>query len=167
MTKIWKETGFVESDRWVVTEEGETPANGETQILPLAEFLELAEASNEAGFGVLIAPADNVAALAPYLERIELVALAFPAFNDGRAFSHASLLRGRLGYQGEVRAVGDVLIDQIPLMIRCGIDSFAVKNETALKRLEEQRLPGIARHYQPATKASSANEAYSWRRKAS
>ncbi|MCQ1856330.1 DUF934 domain-containing protein, partial [Neorhizobium galegae] len=86
-------------------------------------------------------------------------------FNDGRAFSHASLLRDRLGYRNELRAVGDVLIDQVPLMLRCGIDSFSVKNATALKRLEEGRLPGIAEHYQPTARHAEKGEGYSWRRR--
>jgi uncharacterized protein (DUF934 family) len=167
MTKIWKETGFVENDNWTLPVDGEPLPAGARPILPLGEFLEQMEASNEGGFGVLIAPADDVAKLAPHLERVALVALSFPAFNDGRAFSHASLLRARLGYQGEVRAVGDVLIDQIPLMIRCGIESFAVTNATAIKRLSEGRLPGISLHSQPAFKAADAQQGYSWRRKAS
>ena len=120
----------------------------------------------DVGFGVLIKPADDVLKLEPYLYRLEIVAVAFPAFNDGRAFSHASLLRSRLNFTGEVRAVGDVLIDQIPLMLRCGIDSFAVTNATALKRLAENRLPGIANHYQPAARASADVGSYSWRRRA-
>ena len=91
---------------------------------------------------VLVEPADDVSKLAPHLDRLALVAVAFPAFNDGRAFSHAALLRTRHGYRGEIRAVGDVLIDQIPLMLRCGIDSFAVSDAVALKRLEEGRLTG-------------------------
>lgn len=113
---------------------------------------------------MLILPADNVKALAPYLDKIALVAVSFPAFSDGRAFSHASLLRDRLGYQGEIRAVGDVLIDPIPLMLRCGISSFAVTNPVALKRLEEGRLPGIDNHYQPTARASQDPKSYSWRR---
>lgn len=167
MTKIWKETGFVDNDAWALPVEGEPLPDDARPILSLTEFLEQMDASNEGGFGVLIAPADDVTKLAPYLERTALVALVFPAFNDGRAFSHASLLRSRLGYEGEVRAVGDVLIDQIPLMIRCGIDSFAVKNATALKRLGEGRLPGIELHTQPAIKAAEAGQGFSWRRKAS
>jgi uncharacterized protein (DUF934 family) len=73
-------------------------------------------------------------------------------------------LRQRLGYANELRAVGDVLIDQIPLMLRCGIDSFSVTNETALKRLEENRLPGIPHHYQPTARPAEAGPRYSWRR---
>ena len=167
MTRLWKENGFVENDAWVLPVEGEPVAEGAKVIYGFEEFLAAAEASNESGFGVLVKPADDVTKLGPYLDRISLVAVAFPAFNDGRGFSHASLLRSRLAFDGEVRAVGDVLIDQVPLMLRCGFDSFAVTNPTAIRRLEEKRLPGISLHYQPATRASKGNERFSWRRKAS
>ena len=111
-----------------------------------------------------IQPADNVKALALHLDKLALVAVNFPAFNDGRAFSHASLLRERLGYEGELRAVGDVLIDQIPLMLRVGISSMAVTNGTAIRRLEEGRLPGIDNHYQPTARKAADPKSYSWRR---
>jgi len=112
----------------------------------------------------LIAPADDVLKLEPYLDRIALISVAFPAFNDGRGFSHAALLRERLGYQGELRAVGDVLIDQVPLMLRTGFDSFAVTNATALKRLDENCLMGVAQRYQPTARPSGAVAGFSWRR---
>ena len=163
MTRIWNETGFVSDDPWVIETEDTKAGNNEKPILPLASFVEKAQAG-EKNLGVLILPADNVNALAPYLEAIALVAVSFPAFNDGRAFSHASLLRARLGFEGEIRAVGDVLIDPIPLMLRCGISSFAVTNATAIKRLEEGRLPGINNHYQPTARASDDPKSYSWRR---
>lgn len=164
MTSIWKETGFVDNDPWVIETDERKAGEGETPVLGLASFLEKVEESNEGGFGVLIAPSDDVTKLAPYLDRIALVALAFPAFGDGRAFSHASILRGRLGYTGEMRAVGDILIDPIPLMLRSGFDSFAVTNEVARQRLAEGRLPGIVDHYQPAARSATAPGGYSWRR---
>jgi uncharacterized protein (DUF934 family) len=164
MTKIWKETGFVENDPWVIETE-EVKAEGyQKAILPLDAFLAKVEDSNDTGLGVLIRPADDVTRLEPYLGRIALVAVEFPAFNDGRAFSHASLLRDRLGYKDEIRAVGDVLIDPLALMLRVGIDSFAVTNATALKRLAEGRIPGISLHYQPAAREAADPGSYSWRR---
>ena len=166
MTKIWNETGFVTDDPWVVETEETKAGSNEKAILGLGDFLAKVSETDEVGLGVLINPADDVRKLEGHLDRIGLVAVAFPAFNDGRAFSHASLLRSRLGFAGEVRAVGDVLIDQIPLMLRCGIDSFSVSNATALKRLAENRLPGIANHYQPTARPSQDVGSYSWRRRA-
>ncbi|EJC79202.1 hypothetical protein Rleg4DRAFT_0792 [Rhizobium leguminosarum bv. trifolii WSM2297] len=166
MTKIWRETGFVDNDPWVV-ETDEVKATGEQKpLLSLDELIAKADESNDVGLGVLIKPADDVRRLEPYLDRLEIVAVAFPAFNDGRAFSHASLLRQRIGYTNELRAVGDVLIDQVPLMQRVGIDSFSVSNATALKRLSENRLPAIPHHYQPAVRDAEAGKGYSWRRQA-
>jgi uncharacterized protein (DUF934 family) len=166
MTKIWRETGFVENDPWVI-ETDEVKASGDQKpLLTLDELIARADESNDVGFGVLIKPADDVLKLEPYLYRLEIVAVAFPAFNDGRAFSHASLLRQRLGFTNELRAVGDVLIDQVPLMLRVGIDSFAVTNETAIRRLSEKRLPSIPHHYQPAVRDAEAGKGYSWRRQA-
>jgi len=163
MTKIWNESGFQNDDPWVIETEETKAGSNEKPLLPLASFLEKAEAG-ETGLGVLIQPADNVKALAPHLDKIALAAVNFPAFNDGRAFSHASLLRERLAYQGELRAVGDVLIDQIPLMLRVGITSMAVTNDTAIRRLEEGRLPGIDNHYQPTARKAADPKSYSWRR---
>lgn len=162
--KIWRETGFVDNDPWIIETEEVKAADNQMPLLPLDAFIEKAEASNDVGLGVLLKPGDDVRKLEPYLYRIELVAVVFPAFNDGRGFSHASLLRDRLAYKNELRAVGDVLIDQIPLMLRCGIDSFSVTNETALKRLEEGRLPGISVHYQPTARPAERSGGYSWRR---
>ena len=166
MSKIWMTSGFVENDPWVIETEELKAGDSQKPLLPLDAFVARAQESNEVGLGVLIAPADDVTRLEPFLDRIDLVAVAFPAFNDGRGFSHASLLRSRLNFNGEVRAVGDVLIDQVPLMLRTGFTSFAVTNATAIKRLTENRLPGIDVHYQPTALPSSGGEAYSWRRRA-
>jgi uncharacterized protein (DUF934 family) len=163
MSRVWTESGFVSDDPWVIESEETRAGAGEKPILPLETFMEKAGAG-EQGLGVLIKPADNVRDLAPFLDQIALIAVSFPAFNDGRAFSHASLLRERLGYKGELRAVGDVLIDPIPLMLRVGITSFAVANPVALRRLEERRLPGIENHYQPTARPSQNPHSYSWRR---
>jgi uncharacterized protein (DUF934 family) len=64
--------------------------------------------------------------IAADLDRFALVVLSFPKFTDGRAYSQARLLRGRLGFKGELRADGEVLRDQLLFMQRCGIDAFAV-----------------------------------------
>ncbi len=166
MTKIWRETGFIENDPWVIETDEVKAAGNQKPLLTLDELIAKADESNDVGLGVVIRPADDVLKLEPYLYRLEIVAVAFPAFNDGRAFSHASLLRQRLGYTNELRAVGDVLIDQVPLMLRVGIDSFAVTNETAIRRLSEKRLPSIPHHYQPAVRDAEAGKGYSWRRQA-
>ena len=73
---------------------------------------------------VRIEPGDDARDLLPVLDRLKLVEVNFPAFTDGRGLSAARILR-EAGYAGELRAVGDVLVDQIAAMRRCGFDSFA------------------------------------------
>ncbi len=71
---------------------------------------------------------DDSRALLPHLGQIALVEVSFPSFRDGRGYSAARILR-EAGYAGELRAAGDVLVDQIPFMRRCGFDSFAPEAE--------------------------------------
>ncbi|WP_447727017.1 DUF934 domain-containing protein [Sphingomonas koreensis] len=77
---------------------------------------------------VRLESSDDARALLPHLDRISLVEVSFPKFRDGRGYSSARILR-EAGYAGELRAQGDVLVDQIPLMRRCGFDSFAPEAE--------------------------------------
>ncbi len=74
--------------------------------------------------GVRIEPDEAVEDLTPFLPRLAVVALSLPKFRDGRAFSSAHILRTRLGYTGQVRAVGEVLREQAGMMARCGFDAF-------------------------------------------
>jgi uncharacterized protein (DUF934 family) len=67
--------------------------------------------------------------LVPYLDRLAAVALVFPTFRDGRAYSQARLLRERFLYRGELRATGQVLRDQFVFMLRAGFDAFEVKKQ--------------------------------------
>ena len=73
---------------------------------------------------VRLEPDDDARALLPHLDRIGLIEIGFPTFRDGRGYSAARVLR-EAGYDGELRAQGDVLVDQIPFMRRCGFDAFA------------------------------------------
>jgi uncharacterized protein (DUF934 family) len=73
---------------------------------------------------VRIEAGEDARVLLPHLDRIALIEVSFPKFRDGRGYSTGRILR-EAGYQGELRAQGDVLVDQIPLMRRCGFDSFA------------------------------------------
>jgi uncharacterized protein (DUF934 family) len=121
--------GKVTDDAFVhVADDAEIP--GESAILvSAARFLADPEAlSRRAGRTGVIWPNDReVDDLAPYLDRLAVVALVFPNFRDGRAYSQARLLRERLGYRGELRATGQVLRDQFVFMLRAGFDAFEVK----------------------------------------
>jgi uncharacterized protein (DUF934 family) len=73
---------------------------------------------------VRLEPGDDARDLLPHLDRLKLIEVNFPVFGDGRGYSAARILR-ESGYAGELRAVGDVLVDQIAFMRRCGFDAFA------------------------------------------
>lgn len=99
-------------------------------ILPFKEWLKSPEGyelSDPRAFWL-----DNdtdVHLLEPWLDQIDLIALQFPKFTDGRAYSQAVELRARLKWRGELRAIGDVLRDQLTHMHRCGFNSFAVRED--------------------------------------
>lgn len=81
---------------------------------------------------------------------LSVIAVDFPVFGDGRGYSLASLLRQRHGYQGELRAIGNVLVDQVSAMARVGFDGFEVTEGTRLELLE-QAWSRFSAVYQPAT----------------
>jgi uncharacterized protein (DUF934 family) len=119
------QASWVDDDFTVVADDAEVPAAGGV-ILSLSRFQADGEALLSAGrpVGVTVKPDDKVEDLAYDLPRLAVVALQFPKFRDGRAFSSAVLLRERYGYVGEVRAVGEVLRQQVNFMLRCGFDAF-------------------------------------------
>ncbi len=90
--------------------------------------------------GVRLEPDDDPASIAPDLRHFALVAVYFPKFTDGRGYSIARLLRERHGYAGPLRAVGDVLRDQLFYLLRCGFDEFALKHGSADDRQLDDAL---------------------------
>ncbi len=164
--RLWTPAGFRE-DEWSHAEDAGALVGNSRVILPLDVLLGLDEAAVQAAgerLGVLLMPADPVEKIVGILERLSLIALAFPAFNDGRSFSKAELLRNRHGYEGAIRATGQILVDQLPHMLRVGFDQFEVSNSVLLRRLEEGRVGGLGFYYQPAAQAERNGPGYSWRR---
>ncbi len=120
-------------------------------LIGLARWQEergLIEPRNTA-IGVRLKPAEAVGQLAGDLDRLALVALEFPKFNDGRAFSQARLLRQRYGYKGEIRATGRVLRDQLLFMHRSGFDAFEV-GEDITPEILATAIETFSVVYQPA-----------------
>lgn len=138
----------VEDDPWTLVRErpnneqselsGELP--GGPLILPLALWLQRRIEQHPARDGVWLGPDDEVERLTPWFEQAALIVLDFPSFRDGRAYSQAYLLRTRLGWSGELRAIGDVLRDQLSHMRQCGFDSFAVRAD----KCADDALKGLA-----------------------
>jgi uncharacterized protein (DUF934 family) len=123
----------ISEDRWQhVADDAELPAG--PAIVSLARWQRERAALLERGqVGVRLPNTANVADLAEDLPVLEVVALEFPKFADGRAHSQARLLRERYGYRGELRAVGDVLRDQLLFMARNGFDAFELRADRSLE----------------------------------
>ena len=126
---------IVEDDPWTLVRDLEAPLPEGQVILPLARWLE-----NPQQNAIWLGPDDEVEGLELWFGQLRLIALDFPSFRDGRAYSQAYLLRTRLGWNGELRAVGDVLRDQLSHMRHCGFDSFAVREDKSA----EDALKGLA-----------------------
>jgi len=118
------------TDHWIaLPDDAEVPSSGAVLVSLKRWQAERDVLTARTGaVGVLLQPADDPGEISGDLGRLALVAVAFPAFTDGRGYSIARLLRDRYGFQGELRAVGDVLRDQLFLLARCGFDSFALKD---------------------------------------
>ncbi len=165
--RLWTPDGF-RADEWVHAEDAALSGSNARLILPLAAWSSLDAAARFAArdrLGVLLQPGEAIDAIVPHLDELALVALAFPAFSDGRSFSKAQLLRGRHGYRGPLRAVGQILVDQLPHMLRLGFDQFEVTHPVLIARLEKGQVGGLPLHYQPAIGAEAKAGGYSWRRR--
>ncbi len=154
---LWRRGGFAE-DVWTHVADGvAVPPNGAIVVSAQrwdAERAALGGRVDPVGISI-VAGKDAVAQLAQAPGR-PLVVLNFAKFADGRAFSYAELLRERFHFAGELRAGGDVLLDEIPLMLRCGFDSFEIVNEPTLRALKRGHLPGVTLFYQPSVEAGEA-----------
>lgn len=129
-------------------------------LVPLATWLERhAELTARGDVAVWLAGTDDPALLAPWLTQLPLVAVDFPRFTDGRGFSIAYLLRSRLGYRGELRAIGDVLPDQLFYMRRVGFDAFAVRADKDIRK-----ALGLLRPFSDSYQGSWDNPAPAFRR---
>jgi uncharacterized protein (DUF934 family) len=139
MPKLIK-NGRIVDDPWQVIRlaEGQTPASitlpATPALLPLALWLTRQDEIRARGVpqGVWLDSDEDPAAIAGDLDQLAVIGVNFPKFTDGRGYSTARLLRERYGYHGEIRAIGDVLQDQLYFMKRCGIDSYALREDKDL-----------------------------------
>ena len=123
--------GRVIEDRFVRVVDDAPVPDGVAVVLPAVRFLADARdlVLRQAPTGVIWPNDRKIAELAPYLDWIALVALVFPNFRDGRAYSQARLLRERYQFRGELRATGQVLRDQLLFLQRAGFDAFEVTKD--------------------------------------
>ena len=147
MAKIIKHSSIID-DNWTLVRlaEGETAESVQLPagdlIVPLSVWqARKAELLARPQRGVWLAPDEVAQDIATDLGNLQVVAVDFPAFADGRGYSTAALLRGRFGWRGELRAIGDVLKDQLFYLSRVGFDAYAVRAdkdiEDAVKALSD------------------------------
>ncbi len=149
--------GALETDVWhrfVGNESTSLPPDEPNWIVPLELWLGSSQSlrHRQHPVGVLLGPDDDPAELLEGAATLDatglaLIAIDFPVYTDGRGFSIAQLLRTRYGWQGELRAVGDVIVDVVHYLARCGFDSFSIKpgHDPELAR---QALQAFTVHYQ-------------------
>ncbi len=158
--------GAFRPDPWTrLDDAAPLPADGHA-ILTLDQWARLRDGALRSGraFGLALAPGTPLEPLAADLPRFALVALTFPKFSDGRAYSMARQLRHDHGFSGEIRATGDVLFDQLQLMARCGFDAFEITDAATRRLLEAGRRPGLDVFTQPSLGTEGA-AGLAWRRR--
>jgi uncharacterized protein (DUF934 family) len=136
--------GAIVDDRWTLLREAVAVADvprANAAIVPLALWLPARETLRaRADIGVWLKPSDDPEALAADCPALPLIAVDFPQFTDGRGYSIARLLRERYAFRGELRAIGDVLRDQLYYLRQCGFNAFAVPADRNL----EDALKGLS-----------------------
>jgi phosphoadenosine phosphosulfate reductase len=148
---LWKSGAFVEDNWQIVPDDQPVPADVPV-VLTLKRWRENREAlaARNAPLGLQIDPGNDWHDIVADLPRFPVVVLTIPKYGDGRAFSIARLLRERDGYKGEIRAVGNYIIDQVPYMARVGIDAYQTTDPHVIKAFDEGIWPEVPHYLQPA-----------------
>jgi uncharacterized protein (DUF934 family) len=121
--------GAVSADRWTLLRDGEAALPSSPVIVPLATWLATRdELRKRNDVGVWLAPTDDPSLLAGDVATLPVIAVDFPKFADGRGYSIGRLLRERLAFKGELRAVGDVGRDQLYYLHQVGFDAFLLRD---------------------------------------
>lgn len=124
MQKIIKDQHIIDDNRNYIADDAELK-NGDISVSLARWKKDKDQLKSNGNIGVRIGPADSLEDIAADLKDIPLIELDFPAFADGRIFSHAWLLRDRYNYQGEVRATGHFMRDQVYYLSRVGVNAFS------------------------------------------
>lgn len=142
--------GVPQPNEWIRVADGEPLPETCKAIVTLERWQAERETLRQrnAPIGVSLKSDQSPLHLADDLDRLSLVALEFPKFTDGRAFSYARVLRDKLGFTGEIRAFGQVLRDQYVFMLRCGIDTIEPAPGKSLEGYAEA-LKEFSVFYQP------------------
>ncbi len=153
MPKLVK-NGELTAHSWVAlrteNDVNSTDLNQGQWLVPAEQFETIAQAHPNAQLGVLASPATDPEQLKTISESVEIVAIDFPAFMDGRGFSLARTVREYADFAGEIRAVGHFIHDQIFYLSRCGFNSFEFNDETTIETVQAF-LSSFSESYQAGT----------------
>lgn len=156
--QLWNGRAFV-ADAWqTIADDTPFPFEGHA-IISLTRWRaeHTAIAAPGVAVGIFAGPAETLDPATDDVARLSVIALAFPKFTDGRAYSTARRLR-EAGFTGEIRATGDVLLDQLPLMLRAGFNTFEIAHAATVRALEAAPVPAVSRVYQ----SDSATQRDTW-----
>jgi uncharacterized protein (DUF934 family) len=148
---LWKSGAFVDDPWRIVPDDAPLPTDAPA-IVSLKRWRAERDAlgGRNAPLGLLIDPGSDWNDIVADLPRFPVIVVTIPKYADGRAFSIARLLRERDGYRGEIRAAGNYIIDQVPFMVRVGIDAFETSDPVLIAAFEKGEWPEVPYYLQPA-----------------
>ncbi len=154
MPQLVKDNQIVENDGWHIADEGQAiDANAAKTFISLEAYLSASPEALPSPIGVHLKSDEDVESIAPHLGDIDKVAFQVDNFMDGRTFSQARILREQLGYQGDIRVVGEFIPDQLFFLKRCGFNEFAFTGNADLDLVKES-LNSFSDSYQAACDVS-------------
>ena len=144
--------GELITDKWISLDDDNPAPEKDAIIVSVSRWLKERDGllSRQTPVGVRFRSGDTLEDIAADLSNLDILALEFPAFTDGRAYSTARTLRDKYSFKGEIRAVGNVLRDQWSFMSRCGFDAFEVDEKTTLSAFRDA-ISEMDDQYQPAS----------------
>jgi len=150
VTKLIKSGAYAQDGFAPVTDDAPLPEGA--VLVSLARFQKERETllARNTPIGIRLQSSENPELLGADVNHFSLIALEFPKFRDGRAFSWARILRTRLGYSGEIRAVGDFLYDQVNYQHRVGFDAWEVPDHFTIEMFD-RALTEMTNVYQPSS----------------
>ncbi|MEM8794755.1 MAG: DUF934 domain-containing protein [Pseudomonadota bacterium] len=151
---LWKDGRFFK-DSFKLAEAGETSGD---LIISADEWLSGDYANHNGRLGLSLQASDDIEALSKDFERFDVIVVNFPGFANGTAFSIARLVRDRHGYSGAIRASGAYILDQMPLLLRCGVDHFEISSDAVRTGLQRGSWPDLEIRYQHALDGDDTSE---------
>jgi uncharacterized protein (DUF934 family) len=148
---LWKSGAFVDDPWQIVPDDQPVPADAPV-VLSLKRWRENRETliQRNAPIALQIDPGHGWSDMVADLPRFPVIVVTIPKYADGRAFSIARLLRERDGYKGEIRAMGNYIIDQVPFMARVGIDAYLTSDPALISAFDKGEWPEVPHYLQPA-----------------